>query len=75
MILLTLKRAPKLSNVPGLLIGMYAVSQALVNQIPSTLKIQRASKAATYMNAPTNVDTAILTTVKVGMVNGTYELA
>jgi len=37
MILLTLKRAPKLSNVPGLLIGMYAVSQALVNQIPSTL--------------------------------------
>jgi len=37
MILLTLNRAPKLSNVPGLLIGMYAVSQALVNQIPSTL--------------------------------------
>ena len=38
MILLTLKRAPMLSNVPGLLIGMYAVSQALVNQIPSTLE-------------------------------------
>jgi hypothetical protein len=44
MILLTLNRAPKLSNVPGLLIGMYAVSQALVNQIPSTLGYSASSE-------------------------------
>ena len=49
MILLTLNRAPKLSNVPGLLIGMYAVSQALVNQIPSTLR-QSASSGGTDLH-------------------------